>query len=83
MFDVKNCIFYKINKIFFDFLSIWYSEVNYTIDDAIRLIREAPYSPNSIALFTAAIDDLTKNNVLCKYLECTPLSELRQTELDQ
>ena len=83
MFDVKNCIFYKINKIFFDFLSIWYSEVNYTIDDAIRLIREAPYSPNSIALFTAAIDDLTKNNVLCKYLECTPLSELRQFELDQ
>ena len=64
-------------------MSIWYSEVNYTIDDAIRLIREAPYSPNSIALFTAAIDDLTKNNVLCKYLECTPLSELRQFELDQ
>ncbi len=83
MFDVKNCIFYKINKIFFDFLSIWYSEVSYTIDDAIQLIKKAHYSSNSIALFIAAIDDLTKSDILHKYIECAPLNEIHQLELNQ
>ena len=83
MFDVKNCIFYKINKIFFDFLSIWYSEVSYTIDDAIQLIKKAHYSSNSITLFIAAIDDLTKSDILHKYIECAPLNEIHQLELNQ